>query len=568
MTIDAPLGIDNGRNVSLVLKEQSGGQVWEFSLTSSQRNDPKVKVLSHGKGLFGFNGRGADEGAQGHHYDRLMKDRIRSIRAAAGMETLKTRRIYGLFSRIVDYGPILKGMTSITLAETEAVAEIEVPTWSSAQASSAGLICDTATLDNFIQVAGLLINTSEDCGAEEAFLAVGVGNIVIDASVDLVHERDWKVYASYTLIDGSRARADVALFSKDQVLITIINGINFAKLTFKRLQKLLATANDRHDRDAIKPNIESVQSHEPTASSDSETVSASGKPADVDGPLKHLLATVLETPDGIIPADKTMSELGLDSLSAAELTDALQTDFNVRCDLSDLPEMTYEDLRSVISSNSSKNPLTPKTWSSVTSITNGDDKSPPDAHKQSPLRLDTLPTGRTSRSEVTDPANILSSSATSFDKFASRRGFSNYWKVVSPKQDELMLAYISEAFQTLAVNLHALNPDEDLPSLQVLPKRRQVLQRLYQILERLGVIAFRDSAMVRTPKIIGSTPAATILHDFEGAFPAYANEMKLLSLTGNRLADSLTEKRTRREFHLAAHNLNRFLVNTTNIPHS
>lgn len=298
-TIDAPLGVDAGRDVVLVLEEQSSGQDWTFSVTSSPKDDQEIKDTCHGKGRLGFKQLGNDNEAQVYHYERLLTDRIYSISAASDTETLKSQRLYSMFSRIVSYGAILKGITSITLAGREAVAEVDVPPNASAQASSAGSICDTAVLDNFIQVAGLMLNSSNDCDAEEAFLAVGVKDTSISASSNFADSRSWTVYASYTSIDDSRACADVAVLSRDQALAATINGISFVKLSFRRLQKLLDSANEQHDGDDTEPSLGLVPSQIPMGSSGSEPVSLDDKPAEIDGPLQDLLTSILEIPNGV-----------------------------------------------------------------------------------------------------------------------------------------------------------------------------------------------------------------------------------------------------------------------------
>ena len=540
LTIDAPLGIDAGRNTSLVIQKRSEGPDWTFSVTSSPKNDQRIKTTSHGKGRFGFKQSGTDKGAQTYHYERLMKDRICSIRAASSTETLKTRRIYGMFSRIVNYGSILKGIVSIALAEREAVAEVEMPPSVSTQACSARSICDTATLDNFIQVAGLLLNTSDDCDAEEAFLAVGVEDINIPASPDLENNRSWTVYVSYTLIDNSRACADVAVLSKDQTLAATINGIRFAKLSFKKLHKLLESANKGRDEDVVKPQLETIPAQI------SETVPTSGEPADMDGPLRDLLASILEVSDGVIPADVALGDLGLDSLAAAELEDTLQSDFKVESDLSNLPEMTYENLRQIMGAVPDGKSRTPGSLdrnipyeNSGHSSTNN---SSPDGYGSDSLTSDAPSVGNEASSEARDPLTLLSRSSLSFHRFACKREFSDYWNVVSVRQDDLMLAYVAAAFKTLGVDLWAMKSNEIAPSLQVLPKHHQVLHRLWQILERLGIVKFTDSGVVRTAKVVSSTPTATILRELEISFPAYAGEFQLMSITGDRLAECLTGK--------------------------
>ena len=96
-------------------------------MTSSPKDDQKIKSTCHGKGRLGFKQLGNDNEAQVYHYERLLTDRIYSVSAASDTETLKSQRLYSMFSRIVNYGAILKGITSITLAGREAVAEVDVP---------------------------------------------------------------------------------------------------------------------------------------------------------------------------------------------------------------------------------------------------------------------------------------------------------------------------------------------------------------------------------------------------------------------------------------------------------
>ena len=546
LTIDAPLGIDTARDAFLDMEQQNERPEWTFSVTSSPKGDQKLKATSHGKGRFGFQQPEDNQDAQTNHYERLVKDRIRSIQAASSAEILKSSRIYGIFSRIVDYGTVLKGMSSITIVGGEAVAEVETPPNISGQASSVGSICDSATLDNVIQVAGVMLNTSDDCDTEEAFLAVGIKDISISASSNLAGSRCWTVYASYTGIDDSRACADVAVLSKDHTLAATVNGINFAKLPFKRLHKLLASANEGHDETTTKSEADIALSRDSAASSGTETVSPSDKSANIDGRLTTLLASVLDVSDGIIPPDVTMGELGLDSLAEAELTDTLQSDFQLGNDFSDLSEMTYKNLRRITCANTDEKLPTPGSSKSTTSGGKDEyrstDESSLEQSVSSSLTSNIQSTEKDAGHEAIDPVTILERSSSIFHKFASQRGFSGYWSVVAPKQDELMLAYIAEAFKTLGVDLWAMKPKEYAPSLQIITKHHQLVRRLWQILQRLRIVDLKDSVVIRTAQTISLTPAAVLLRELVDRFPAYAGEFWLMDITGSKLAECLSGK--------------------------
>ena len=58
----------------------------------------------------------------------------------------------------------------------------------------------------------------------------------------------------------------------------------------------------------------------------------------------------------------------------------------------------------------------------------------------------------------------------SFDQAAANRGFSNYWARVAPKQDELLSAYICEAFKALNSDLGRIPQGQKVPLIPHLPK--------------------------------------------------------------------------------------------------
>lgn len=66
------------------------------------------------------------------------------------------------------------------------------------------------------------------------------------------------------------------------------------------------------------------------------------------------------------------------------------------------------------------------------------------------------------------------------------------------------------------------------------------MNRLWKILERLGLFTFKNSMTIHTAKGFSSTSAAVLLRELESKFPAYSEEYQLMSITSSRLADCLT----------------------------
>lgn len=94
------------------------------------------------------------------------------------------------------------------------------------------------------------------------------------------------------------------------------------------------------------------------------------------------------------------------------------------------------------------------------------------------------------------PMKALVECGASFDDAADERGFSRYWANVAPKQDELLLAYILEAWKTLKVDLRKMSYGEEVPEVQHLPRHKKVMQRLLDIFEKHDIIKRQRSGFI------------------------------------------------------------------------
>ncbi|KAI9811990.1 MAG: Type I Iterative PKS [Pycnora praestabilis] len=673
ISIEAPLGVDSNREVTISLTKVNGKpQEWSFIVNSTLKTDPKARLSMHGKGKFGFmDSHDVSIGAQAQNYQRLVMDRVKMLSADPNTETLRKQRAYGLFSRIVNYGVVLKGIDSITLSDYEAIADIEIPPQSSQPSESTVTgICDTVILDNFIQVAGLLINSGNECTEDDAYLAIGVESIFISAACGFADCRSYSVYTTFTPLGEGRATADVFVLTKDGALVTTISGVKFAKLPLKKLHKLLDSANQSSSHETAtkpKPAKSSASSSIPKSSvadSDSSperSQAGPGTPATSveddssndnsnEGRLRELLAEFVDLAEGPIPDDTNMGELGVDSLGASELVENIQSAFDVEMDMQDIMDINYGQLcqrvgiqrgrpaqkpRAKAFSNDSAQPasnlrstadqtqkiqqlisliaehsgteassidhqsslealgvdslslvelksdiedlgvefpdddlntevtvagiiklLGEKPPSIDEPMNNAPEKEPP---KPTAALLNTepapaakpptnamhTPAGSSPYDDLAvfdDPMSALAFCGESFDVFASKRGFSGYWEKVAPKQDELMLAYIAEAFKTLGVDMWMIPSGAVVPQVQFLPRHSKLMRRLWAILERLGIITRKESVAIRTSKPISTTPSAALLAEIISIFPEYAGENDLMAVTGSKLADCLTGK--------------------------
>lgn len=556
LTFDAPLGVDPGRKGSIALERDGDQPAWTFIVRSSAEADPKSRLTPHAKGRLGFT-----RTPQFQAYQRLVNSRMSQFIDSQHTESLRGKRAYSLFSRIVSYASILKGISVITMGEYEAVASIDVPSPDeTGGANAATKLCDTISLDTFIQVAGLLINSSNQCGHEEAFLATGVENFSMSLGCDFNTCRSWTVYATFTPVGDSKASGDVYVFRPDGTMGLLVTGVQFTKIPVARLEKMLESANRKVPQESVaskqRPQTmpaltpvthESRNSDDGSSStpldSDSQTSLDSEPEASSDGDrsiaeLKAMIASYVGLAEDEIVADASMADLGVDSLAASELATELEDKFSQTVDGGDLIGMTFGELSKIIA------PTVPKV-SSTKSTPPSNDAS----QKKAPAaELRHFEDAREATCEAShtaldiDPVDALIKCQAHFDEAAEKHAFKCYWRDVAPDQDRLLLAYVAETFRNLGVNLWQLEPGNIVPQPLCGTKHSRLVHRLWDILRRLGITTERGLQNIRTSKSLPDTPSATILDELLDNYPKYGNENRLMAVVAPHLADCMTGK--------------------------
>ncbi|KAL1635043.1 Type I Iterative PKS [Diplodia intermedia] len=340
LSFEQPLGVDASRDVTVVLEEVEAG-AWNFQLRSVAKADPRQRVSIHGRGKVRL---GKPPRLQG--YQHLVSERVADIANAPDAETLLSKRAYGLFSQVVTYAPLLRGIQSITMHGTRAIARIQVPSPHVAPDESSAIgPCDTVSLDTFIQVVGLLINSSDACIPNHVFVATGVESATLSAACDFLRgETAWTVYAAFRSTSETAAAGDVFVLTPAGEVAAAIMDVKFTRLPIATLEKLLDSANsspttkERHPpsvsrRPAVQPAVPSAQAVPqlvPSSSSSedgAEDVIATPPGELDDSSLRKIIATYTGAAADAIAADSTMADLGVDSLAAVEFAEDLSQQF-------------------------------------------------------------------------------------------------------------------------------------------------------------------------------------------------------------------------------------------------
>ena len=356
----AALGVDLEREVTLTLEKTESSKTWSFIFKSISKIDPKPKFVVHAKGRIGL----APE-PKLQVYERLISDSITELESKSNTETLMSKRAYGLFSQVVSYAEFLQGISRISLDSRQAVADINIPQADIRTGeSTATNVCDTVTLDAFIQVLGLLINSSDLVSKEEVYIATGVESTTTSAKCNFDACNSWKVYTKFKPFTADKAAGDVFVCTRDGTLVMTITGVQFTKLLISKLEHFLDSANPKAGQ-GTAPKVERIPqvqaaSTEPSSArlsdtmpslssatsleSDSEIATPGSSKDDGEESLKGILAEYTGIPTTDIADDANIGDLGVDSLAAVELAEELQSGFGQEIAAEDLLGFTYGEL--------------------------------------------------------------------------------------------------------------------------------------------------------------------------------------------------------------------------------
>ncbi|KAK8859943.1 polyketide synthase [Apiospora arundinis] len=244
------------------------------------------------------------------HLDkRLLEEKIAKLRNNKGTETFKKTTAYHLFSRVVEYADLMRGIINITLGPTEAVARIQVaPTVFPASESTVMGFYDAITIDTFIQVLGLLVNHSSESEpqgtTDDINVASSVSNMELKP-VDFGLPQIWTVYATYSVLDGKTTSGDVYVLSEKGDVVFTATDIRMGLDSLASIE----LADEMEAKLGLKMEIEDLGSETVQSLLDSISVSNSG----TSSTFQSGYNTSLTTPSPGSDAGE-LAELAMDSM--------------------------------------------------------------------------------------------------------------------------------------------------------------------------------------------------------------------------------------------------------------
>lgn len=651
-SFENPLAIDKSRRVSVSINDEETRAGWSFKVQSSSKEEPRSRIVTHAKGKLGFKSK-----LEMSPYQQLISKRIQQLSVDQRLESLRGERAYRLFSRIVNYSPIFRGISTFKVLDNEALAEIVVPDQLQTAESTTISVCDAVSLDIFLQVCGLLLNCHESCGDDEVFLAIGVDNVSASLACNFAPGKSWTVYTTFVAVTETNARGDVWVLWPDGTLAVTLMGVHFTKTPSAMLQRLLDSSNAKKEAKSVSQvatppilagsvssdgssPISGASSQESGYSSQSSVDQMLSQEDNGKGvrTLKQILASHLGCSYDKVADNSIMSEMGVDSLAAIELADEFAARFGKEITATDLLSSDLQTLCNILAIGSGSarpppaNPLRENAPSQPLSqessrFTPGVEREGlalrnklmelVSSHSGSPVatikdgaRLQELGVDSLSKIELKteieetfateiedrdfttettigtifdllgihshpsvdphqepkmlpqqeapsppscvnafhkdeqtslliDPIDVLADCDQTFTYTAAKQGFMNYWTNVAPKQDELLLVYIAEAFRQLGTDLWQIKPGGAVAEVVHVPQHIRLMQRLWMILEVLGIVSRSEGQAYRTSKPIPEVPSSILVQQLINSCPAYACDARLMDVTGPKLASCL-----------------------------
>nr|WBO01276.1 putative type I non-reducing polyketide synthase [Cladonia uncialis] len=588
LRVHSLLGVNVHQTISLDLQRLAQG--WRFRITNADGSisgSNPGESFCHAEGT--VNLKVADDSLEEEfcRYERLTgHNKIISIADDPRSESLRGNVLYKMLGRVVNYPDWYRGVKSVAAVDLRVVAKVTCPV-GIPEIVSKESTTQLPILESFIQIASLHANCLHECGGGEVFQFTRADHMQWAPGFDLhgygdSAEASWDVLA-YNSTNAENVVYDI--FVHDAVtgrLVLLVLGANFTDI--RRPVPISAGLNTSLAAEKDIPMLKNANAERAEIRLNSQLPAESHSQANLTRPGKDAKTSIYEDICGLlekladIPGDQvsgeaTFDNLGVDSLMMIEVISELSTLFRVDLPIHELEELT--DINSLVDYLHGKGCVgslyvedsdNASSLSSSHAISTGA-SSPPDSSGASAmttppetLSLVDYPGSLTTKQESRAAPAISNGTGRQpldmgpygiqqvftrlrfdFEKYAEQTGAKGFWTNVYPQQADLVCAYVVDAYRKLGCDLATLAAGQQLPSMNTLPRHKHLVAQLRNILVESGLLELRGNQVhVRTAKTVDSTPTAIRYEQMLQRHPFGASEIKLLNVTGPRLADCLT----------------------------
>ena len=561
----APMCLDTSKTVWLdVEMNNTTAHVWNFKMVSnSQESNSPATLHVSGRVLF----RSIDDAQFHRDFERYeyLSDYRKCLQLLDGNdapEVIQGRNIYRTFASTVDYAEPYRGLQKI----------VGVDHKSSGQ--SAGRVVksyrgktwlDTLLADSFCQVAGIFVNCMTDTPETDICISTKIEQWIRSPKLRPGDSRPevWDVLALHRRPSDREFVSDVFIFDhRNGALLEVILGIGYQRVSRAGLGKMLIRLTTGASVESAKATIStSSPSSAPApsmqATGDKQQSNHSSR-VDIEDSVRTLLCSVSGLEPHEIKTDTSLPDIGIDSLVGMELTREIEVMFKCKFDTAAMMDVVdFQSLTKVIravlgeeESSSDSEDENKSSASSNGSPANGSmtpvtDEEILESISVPSKNLDqqaTITPEETAQLSPTVVLEAIAESKAATDDFIADNQFGGYAEHVLPRQTDLCVAYVIDAFEKLGCSLRSTEPGSVLPPVQHLPKHEKFVNYCREKLLRkeARLVEIQGSRVIRTDVPLPTESADNIFRDLLENFPDHANDHRLIQHIGCKLAECLS----------------------------
>ena len=582
----APICIDASRAVWLDVRGVSDDfGTWDWEITSSNAKGAGTTLHVNGQIVFRSI---ADPklSSEFARYERLVGHSrcLDLLNCDDADETIMGRNMYKVFAEIVDYAPPYHGLQKLVgkghASAGRVVKKHSGQTW-----------LDPHLSDCFSQVGGFWVNCMTDRAPTDMYIAAGFESwIRAPRPVGQVQESskqsEWHIMATHHQASEKAYTSDIFIYDASEgSLCEVILGVHYARIPKTVMSKTLLrlTTTDTAAEKVAAPSAAADNEAPPVvaAGTSAELAGPSGppnlaaeaieaakvptspsqkptqKPTQTASGASVILAKVAETLAELtgletksMKLDVKLADIGIDSLMGMEMANELQATFDCTLDMDRLAEATIirdvtDCVAAAIGVDSSTDDAQDTTDSAVSDASNNHLGTPDTVSSVS----DNESVGNVFKEadELRLPApavmEAFGESKLATDQFIVGYNCAGYMDTINPKQTQLCIALILEAFEEIGCSIKTAKPGQTLERVPHAPQHGRLLRYLYEVLETdARLINIDGSTVIRTAVSAPTKSSKEMVDNLATAYPDHNFANRLAYFCGSRLVEVLAGK--------------------------
>ncbi|RMZ76239.1 hypothetical protein DV738_g5040, partial [Chaetothyriales sp. CBS 135597] len=349
LAIVAPLGLDPETPLKVTMKRAEPGRPsFDFQLLSEAKPGTTSKPVVHGSGTISLHTLKEDPSKRDFaRISRLIDvSRYHAVLNDDTAESIRGALVYKLFEKVVTYADFYKGLKMVTSTQDCVASKVTLPTHTIPALTQTTV--NTLAVDNFLQVAGINVNCLKPCVNGDVYVCTRVERIQPRAGFDTSEAKSWLVYSSFIRSTDREVNNDIYVFdAQTDELCMVIHGVCFTRVGISTLGKTISRANSAVNS-AANSATTSARSTPALSRSVSGFSTPDHRPAesalDLELSVRKLINQVTGVSLESLKPETSLESTGIDSLSAHELHEDIQSSFDVEIPSDELLSMTVAAL--------------------------------------------------------------------------------------------------------------------------------------------------------------------------------------------------------------------------------